>query len=246
MIKIMRKKIFGGKTSYGQLVGILILDSRIPRIPGDPGHAETFPFPVRYGVIHDFPFQDLIDIKKDNLDFVIKAAVALEKEGVNFIAADCGLFSPFQHDIAEALNVPFLSSALNLIPLIANFLPEHQRIGVVTGDSRILKPEHLKAAGADLHRLIIRGMEYSNEFQKVVIDRGQELDVEQLRKGVLEAAKGFLEKPVGAVILECTNLVTFRADVQHLLRVPVFDIVSLIEFFADGFRLKSFTSYFIS
>jgi aspartate/glutamate racemase len=241
----MNKKIFGGKTSYGQLVGILMLDSRIPRIPGDPGHAETFPFPVRYGVIKDYPFQDLIDIKKDNLDLVIKAAVELEDEGVNFIAADCGLFSPFQHDIAEALKVPFLSSALNLIPLVAGFLPDNQKVGVITGDSRMLKPEHLKAAGADLNRLVIRGMENSGEFQKVVINRGQELDVERLRKGVLEAAEGFLEKHIGAVILECTNLVTFRTDVQHLLKAPVFDMVSLIEFFADGFRLKSFTSSYI-
>lgn len=245
MVRIMNKKIFGGKTSYGQLVGILMLDSRIPRIPGDPGHAETFPFPVRYGVIKDYPFQDLVDIKKDNLDLVVKAAVELEEEGVNFIAADCGLFSPFQHDIAEALKVPFLSSALNLIPLVAGFLPDNQKVGVITGDSRMLKPEHLKAAGADLNRLIIRGMENSGEFQKVVINRGQELDVERLRNGVLEAAEGFLEKPVGAVILECTNLVTFRVDVQHLLKAPVFDMVSLIEFFADGFRLKSFTSSYI-
>jgi hypothetical protein len=109
----------------------------------------------------------------------------------------------------------------------------------------MLKPEHLKAAGADLNRLVIRGMENSGEFQKVVINRGQELDVERLRKGVLEAAEGFLEKHIGAVILECTNLVTFRTDVQHLLKAPVFDMVSLIEFFADGFRLKSFTSSYI-
>ena len=44
------------------------------------------------------------------------------------------------------------------------------------------------------------------------------------------------------MVLECTNLVSFRIDVQRLLGVPVYDAVSLIEFFADGFRLRSFTS----
>ena len=242
----MNMKVYGGTTNYGQLVGILMIDSTIPRVPGDPGHAETFPFPVRYGMIRGFPFQDLVDIKKDNLDLVIKAAVELEKEGVSFIAADCGLFSPFQQDIAKALNVPFLGSSLNLIPFIAGFLPEWQKIGMITGDSRLLKAEHLKAAGADPNRLIIRGMESSGEFQKVVINRGQELDVERMRKEVLDVVKGISGTSIGAVVLECTNLVTFRADIQCLLRVPVFDAVSLIEFFAEGFRLRSFISNYIS
>ncbi len=43
-------------------------------------------------------------------------------------------------------------------------------------------------------------------------------------------------------MLECTNLVAFRSDIQELLGVPVYDAVSLIEFFADGFRLRRFVS----
>jgi len=89
----MNGKVFGGTTNYGQVAGILMFDSQMPRIPGDPGHAETFPFPVRYGVIRDFPFQDLVDRRRDHLDLVIRAAQDLEREGVNFVAADCGLFS---------------------------------------------------------------------------------------------------------------------------------------------------------
>lgn len=241
----MRGKIPGGTTNYGQLVGILMLDSAVPRLPGDPGHAETFPFPVRYGVVRDFPFQDLVDIKKDNLDRIIHAARALEQEGVRFIAADCGLFSPFQKDIADALEIPFLGSSLSLIPLIASFLPSDRKIGLITGDTRLLKPEHLRAAGADPHRLIVRGMENCVEFQKVVIERGEELDPERMKEGVLDAAGAFLGGSVDAVVLECTNLITFRVDIQRHLNVPVFDAVSLIEFFAQGYRLRVFASSYL-
>jgi aspartate/glutamate racemase len=242
----MEDIVYGGTHTYGQLVGILMMDSTIPRIPGDPGHAETFPFPVRYGVIRKFPFEDLIDIKKDHLHLVVEAAKNLEKDGVKFIAADCGLFSLFQEDIADALSIPFIGSSLNLIPLLAPFVPNRQKIGIITGDTRILKPEHLRAAGAEEARLVIRGMENSDEFQKVVIERGNALNVEKMREGVLQAAKGFLDEPVGAVVLECTNLVTFRSDIQRLLKVPVFDAVSLIEFFAEGYRLRHFASQYIS
>lgn len=244
----MRTQVYGGTHNYGQIVGILMTDSTIPRIPGDPGHAETFPFPVRYEIIRDFPFQDLVDIRRDQLSSLIQAAQRLENEGVSIVAADCGLFSPFQQEIANALNIPFLGSSLNLIPFIAGFLPESQKVGVITGDTRLLKSEHLQAAGADPNKLIISGMENSEEFQKVVIQRGQELHVGRMREGVLEAAQTLLAsgESIGAVVLECTNLITFRKDVQILLGTPVFDLVSLIEFFVEGLRLRTFTSEYLS
>jgi Asp/Glu/hydantoin racemase len=244
----MSRFIFGGTANYGQVAGILMLDSTIPRVPGDPGHAQTFGFPVRYGVIRDFPFEDLVEISRANIDLVIKAAIDLQTEGVSFVAADCGLFSPFQQDIADALDIPFIGSALNLIPLIAGFLPGHQKIGLITGDTRLLKRPHLEAAAADPARLVIRGMENSEEFNNVVIDRGPKLDIKAMQAGVLTAAEDLFRsgETIGAVVLECTNLITFRSDIQREFNLPVFDLVSLIELLADGFRFRDFTSRYLS
>jgi hypothetical protein len=244
----MSQFIFGGTTNYGQVAGILMLDSIIPRIPGDPGHAATFSFPVRYGVIRGFPFEDLVDIQHRNIDPVIRTAIELQTEGVNFITADCGLFSVFQREIADALSIPFIGSSLNLIPLIAGFLPNRQKIGLITGDTRLLKGRHLEAAGADTDRLVIRGMENSEEFQKVVINRGRKLDPDAMQAGVLTAVDDLFRsgESIGAVVLECTNLITFRCDIQQQFKVPVFDLVSLIELFADGYRFRKFGSPFIS
>jgi len=44
-------KATGGKAIYGASVGILMLDARFPRIPGDMGNALTWPFPVHYRVV---------------------------------------------------------------------------------------------------------------------------------------------------------------------------------------------------
>ena len=41
----------GGKTVYGATVGMLMLDTVFPRIPGDFGNAATWPFPVLYRVV---------------------------------------------------------------------------------------------------------------------------------------------------------------------------------------------------
>ena len=124
-------------------------------------------------------------------------------------------------------------------------LPEKQNIGLITGHTGLLKKEHLASVGADQKRLIISGMEDCSEFQKVVIERGNELDIERMKAGVLEAARKFMDGSVGAVILECTNLITFRSDIQRLLRVPVFDMVSLIEFFAKGYKIINFNSHYV-
>jgi len=244
----MPRFVFGGTTNYGQVAGILMLDSAIPRLPGDPGHAATFDFAVRYEVMRDFPFKDLVEIRGDHIDQVINAAIALQVAGVNFVAADCGLFSPFQKHIADALTIPFIGSALNLVPLVASFLPGHQKIGLITGDTRLLKSPHLEAAGADPDRLVIRGMEKSEEFNKVVINRGQRLDPEAMQAGVLSAAEDLFRsgETIGAVVLECTNLITFRSDIQQQFNVPVFDLVSLIEFFADGYCFRNFASRYLT
>ena len=43
----------GGKALYGAPLGILMLEARFPRIPGDMGNATTWPFPVLYKVVAD-------------------------------------------------------------------------------------------------------------------------------------------------------------------------------------------------
>jgi hypothetical protein len=43
----------GGKAIYGARLGILMLEARFPRIPGDMGYSGTWPFPVFYKVALD-------------------------------------------------------------------------------------------------------------------------------------------------------------------------------------------------
>ena len=41
----------GGRSIYGFSLGILMLDTYFPRIPGDIGNALTWDFPVLYKVV---------------------------------------------------------------------------------------------------------------------------------------------------------------------------------------------------
>lgn len=237
--------VSGGQTTYGHMVGILMNDSTIPRIPGDPGHAETFDFPVIYEILKDFPFEDLIAIKKDHMEVLIKKAKSLQAKGVSLIATDCGLFGPFHRELKKHLEVSFIGSALDLVPLLQRFLPADKKVGIITGDTRILQDVHLESSGIDPDTVVVTGMENCPEFNKVVIERRPELNIENMRQGVVDAASGMSGNRVGAIVLECTNLISFRSDIQNRCKTPVFDLVSLIEFFISGFSPRTFHSRFI-
>lgn len=236
----------GGFVTYGKVAGILMLDSRIPRLPGDPGHAQTFPFPVAYSVVHGLPFQELVEGRMDKVERAIEAARALESEGVSLVAADCGLFSIFQKSIALELSVPFIGSSLSLVPFLCSFFGSSLSVGILTGHAGFLSELHLRAAGIDTARIVMVGMEDSEEFRRVVIERGEELDEAALMAGVRAAADALAARAraegrrLGAVVIECTNLIAFRDEVQISCGAPVFDLVSLIEFFAGGFAERRF------
>jgi hypothetical protein len=100
------------RVSYGTTIGILLLNTRVPCIPGDISNASTFKFPVLYRVVDDLLIDRLIvDADLALAEPIIREARALECAGVAAITADCGYMALFQKEVAAAVNIPvFLSS----------------------------------------------------------------------------------------------------------------------------------------
>src|ERR1700726_4350690 len=81
----------GGKTLYGARVGILMLETRFPRIPGDMGNATTWPFPVLYKVVPGAsPARVVCDKAQGLLAEFLAAADELVRLGANGITTTCG------------------------------------------------------------------------------------------------------------------------------------------------------------
>ena len=75
----------GGKAISGASVGILMLDTHIPRIPGDVGNATTWPFPVHYKIVRGASPERVVLQNSDGLrDTFIEAALELVAGRWNF------------------------------------------------------------------------------------------------------------------------------------------------------------------
>lgn len=228
-------RVRGGFNQYGFTVGILMLDTRFPRIPGDMGNATTFPFPVRYHRVAGAD-PDLVVRRgaEGLLPAFVEGAQALEREGVGAITTNCGFLIKYQAELARAVRVPVLTSSLLLVPLVHRTLPAGQRVGVMTVNAGTLTTEHLRGAGiaADVPLAVV-GMETEKEFTRALLDNELELDVDLAREEHVRVARRLVaEHPdIGAIVLECTNMPPYTADIQRETGRPVFDVLSLVAMF---------------
>jgi hypothetical protein len=233
---------WGGKTLYGASVGILMLETRFPRIPGDMGNAETWPFPVLYKVVPGASPRRVVCEKAEGLlDGFLAAAAELVRLGADGITTTCGFLSLYQKEIAANVGVPVATSSLMQIPFIERVLPPGNRVGVLTVSAANLTAEHLSAAGADPATPVV-GTDGGSEFSRVMINDEERLDVAAAERDILAAGDRLVASHdgIGAVLLECTNMVPYARALSQHLRLPVFSIYTFVTWFQSGLIPREF------
>ena len=224
---------WGGKTLYGAKVGVLMLETRFPRIPGDMGNAETWPFPVLYKVVPGAsPRRVVCDRAEGLLDAFLSAAGELVRLGADGITTTCGFLSLYQRELAAHVGVPVATSSLMQIPFIERVLPPGKRVGVLTVSAANLTEEHLVAAGAD-PATPVTGTDGGSEFTRVLINDEVRLDVAAAERDILAAGDALVANytGIGAVLLECTNMVPYARALSRQLCLPVFSIYTFVTWF---------------
>jgi Asp/Glu/hydantoin racemase len=244
--------IKGGRAVYGETVGILVLDTSFPRIPGDVGNATTFDFPVRYKIVSAATTDSIvaeIDRARTLLPAFIESARQLEREGVRAITTTCGFLAIFQNEIASAVSVPVATSSLLLIPLLRQMLGGSRPIGVVTAHAGKLSEGHLAAVGVEPGWAVhVRGLESCPAFSRAILGAGgdcTEMEVEQVKFEVVAACKQLkADQPdLGCLVLECTNLQPYAPAIQAETGLPVFGIYHLVKLLHSGIQSPQFSGY---
>ncbi len=221
----------GGQAVYGAAIGILMLEARFARVPGDMGNALTWPFPVQYRVVRGAsPERVVLHRAEGLLQPFLDAAADLVAHGVAAITTNCGFLSLFQRELATHAGVPVATSALMQVPWVQATLPPGRVVGVVTISAGSLTSAHLEAAGASVATPVV-GCEGGRELFPVLIRAERDdLDTEAAEADVLAAARTLVaEHPaVGAIVLECTNMPPYAQAVRRATGLPVFDSVTLV------------------
>jgi len=204
-------------------LGVLMLDTRFPRVPGDIGNPATFDFPVRLRTVRGASPQRVVRERDPALlQPFIDAGRALVDEGATAITTSCGFLVLFQRELQAALPVPVWTSSLLQLENL-------QRAGVITVDAASLTADHLRAAGA-LADTPIEGLSVGCEFRRTLLDDQPALDIDDARAETVAAALRLVARrpKLSTIVLECTNMPPYADAVRAATGRAVLDITTLL------------------
>ena len=222
-----------GQVSSGEAIGILLLDTAVPFIPGDVANATTYPFPVRFQRVPGFTVRRALAKDPAVYDEMLQAAKSLERQGVRAITGDCGYMGIHQQTLVRALDIPVFLSSLIQIPFITAIIGPDAKVGVIAADSKSLDKGLLTAVGvSDTANLVIRGLQDQPNFFRFALEESGDLDTEAVKTEVVAAAKQLKtdHEEIQAMLLECSLLPPYGAAIQAAVNLPVFDYITMINF----------------
>ncbi|MFD0915240.1 aspartate/glutamate racemase family protein [Pseudahrensia aquimaris] len=234
--------MMGGKTVFGATLGILMLDTQFPRIPGDIGNALTWPFPVQYKVVRGVTPDDVV--RGDATAFLnafIEAGRELVAMGCDGITTNCGFLVGYQDQMAAALGVPVAVSSLLQVPMVQRTLPADQKVGILTISAETLTESHIAAAGIAPDTPVI-GTGAGSEFTDRILNNDLEIDFVKAQADNIAAARKLVEAhpDIGAIVLECTNMVPYAADIRRATGRPVYSIYTYLVWFQAALMPRRF------
>lgn len=229
-------RLYGGYTTYGQNIGILMLDTRFPRIPGDIGNAKTYPgIPIRYKVVDNASADRIMGQSPapELLQPFIDAARELEAEGCRAITTSCGFLAKFQKELAAAVNIPVFSSGMMLAHLAKQMIGPDKKVAIFTERAWNITDEHFTSLGFSKEEanIVVTGMPEGSAFPALFIDGGVEENLEVLEEAMREMTTRHMRNhpDTGAIVFECTNFGPFTKLVYDIAKVPIFTINWLVE-----------------
>jgi len=246
-------KVLGGRAYFGHAIGVLLFDGRrYPILPGDVANASSYGLPVRMKVV-----EGLFDVPPppklwpngeapDGARRMRDAAIELEREGVRALVAACGFFVALQDYLAAAVKIPVFTSPLIIVPLLSRMLG-NRKLGVLTASKSLLDDDFLEISGITKSmNVVVQGIEESTEFYATHMGGKRiEMDAGLLRDQVVGIAARFAKAhpDMAGMLIECSNLPTFSADIQHATGLPVFDYFTFVKFVEASIVQKPFDGF---
>jgi hypothetical protein len=214
-------------------LGILMLDTRFPRIVGDVGNAQSYDYPVIFRTMQGIGSSDAVAAHPDRPRVLaaLKAnAEALAAEGAVGLGTSCGFLALYQDDLAAVSPVPVATSALLHIKQMKG-----KKVGVITASAKNLTSAHFAAVGAPIDTPFV-GLPEDSSFAGTFLRNGLTLDRDLVEREVVAAGRDLVARhpDIDTVVLECTNLPPYKKALEKELGLPVVDVLDLLRGFYAG------------
>ncbi|WP_271271274.1 aspartate/glutamate racemase family protein [Aliamphritea hakodatensis] len=211
-------------------VGVLMLNTRFPRLPGDIGNPDSLPCEVIIRRVDAARVDNVVGSEAPEAalqQILLQAGDELQAQGTDLLVTSCGFLSCMQDALAARYQVPVIASSLVLMPFLRTVYGPAE-IGVLTFDSRKLTALHFN--GWFDEQIGIAGIEQGKELYRVISQDETELDAEQAEQDVLMAVDALRQRQPGirVLVLECTNLSPYRAAIKRHTGLPVYDLMTAV------------------
>ena len=234
--------MIGGQAFYGQPLGVLLLDARYPRLPGDVGPARTYETPVQFEVVPGLTADRLIHHFDDGIAPLVRESLErLARRGARVAVGGCGFFARVHREMRDEGPLPFLSSSLLQVPWLRMLYGDP--VGVLTIDEAALDDGYVRDAGWSREDpVVVQGIDPSSMFARVYFENRDRFDPEEMQADVVRAAEKLAGRAphLSALVLECTNMAPFAHAVQEVLPVPIFDVQGLAQFAAQAMARRPY------
>ena len=133
------------------------------------------------------------------------------------------------------------TSSLMQFPMVQALLPTNRHPGILTISRPALTPAHLQAVGVPADAPVV-GTEGGRSFTRDILNDQPSLNLEDCRLDMLDAAQALIntDSQVGAIILECTNMAPYAAEIAEETGLPVFSVITLVHWLHAGLMPQRF------
>ena len=234
-----------GQAVAGFPVGIIVIDIWYPLLPGNVANASTFDFPVMYKVLKGASIDQILCGDPELLPLVIDAGHELIQHGARCIVGACGSFAYYQKEAAASFPVPTFLSSMLQVPLILHSLKPNQKLGVIAASPDSLTQKVFDQCGiSEPSRLAITGAKGLPEFENILQSTGR-LNSCKLEEELVELARRFVsEHPeIGSILLQCSDLPPYAWAIQNALGLPVYDMITLINWLHSAVVRRPFAGF---
>ena len=234
-------------------IGILLLDYDYSGVPGGLQDHTALEYETRVATVRGLSFEAAkAGTLTPGLEAAFRDAVDELQTGgggdLVGISGNCGFMMFYQELVRGLAGVPVFMSPLLQAPLVAGALPPSGIILVLTAskaDLMAAKEVLLTKAAIrvdDRDQFLIEGLDDLDGFECVADPTRGAMDQQKVERGIVARVTAILRRtPVRAILCECTELPAFSDALRTATSLPVFDVVTCLDFFHSA-RNRSFHS----